>query len=220
MIDDLPRFVKVNENVKCSSTGRPGSCKQIDKNLKLELKWVHKTNGPDGQKRFLKLTCGKHVYTLSETQVVNMTAVADPLSYTIEKISRFVLLPAVIQFQQTEEQHYEYIYPYQATSLDKSVVYTTEIICDRPLKLLCFETHDVGVAVIDGPECITSGTNVALIPKGAGNQIVLLPEENSCDVYENTAFSTTIDNVVRRSPYVLDADLRNLTWLTKQPQQG
>lgn len=215
VIDDLPRFVQVKEPLECSLTGF-GPRKRIAKNTKLQLKWTGKMTGPDGRQRVLKVTCGKHVYTLLETQSVNMVAVEDPLTYTIETISRFVLLPAVIQFEQvdTDDQLY------QSSSAERSPICAADMIRGRPLKILCFETHDIGMAVINRRHSKPNDADIVVIPKGTGNQTVVLSEESSSDIYENTAFLTNVERAVKCSMYLLEADTQTTTWLTKYSQLG
>ena len=214
VIDDLPRFVLVKEELTCQPTGRLETIKSIHVGTKLELKWVGRVNLPGGQKRFLKLTCGKNVYTLEDKQAVKMTAVTDPLSYDIQQIGRFALLPTTIQFDKAVNAECT------RTAKVKPRLKLEDVILGRPLKLLNFETRDIGVAVIKRTCSSRNKVDIVVILKGAGKQTVILPDHHDTDIYENNAFSSNIANKIRRSLYTMTPTQSRPLWLTRHSQPG
>lgn len=184
IINDLPRFVQVEAELLCPSSGS-SKCEKLPVKTKLELKWVYSKNTKDGKMRFAKFTSGSKVYTLAETQSVQMTPLSDPRVYTIQEISRFALLPATIQFVEPAKEVTGGPFSWKHSSTHD----LASIICSGPLKLICFEVRDVGVATICG--MYKNDSDAMIVPAGACKQTVTLLPEKSTDTYSNVTLSSS-----------------------------
>lgn len=198
------------EDITLPATDGANKSKSIKAKTKLELKWVHQTRGPVGTKRFLKCTCGNNVYTFEEAQSVNMVAVADPCLYTIHQISRFALLPTVIKFTAKEKGRLKF----KGASQQKSLAHA---LLKHPLKLICFETLDIGVAIVGGD--YNNINEAAIIPKGAGNQKIVIQHNDSSDVYANAVLSPNRLSFIRNELYFVSICDPKPIWISRKAKK-
>ncbi|KAL4236512.1 hypothetical protein ACF0H5_004898 [Mactra antiquata] len=153
IIEELPRYVKVQEDFKALPVDEKTLRKQIQKQTTLEILQV--TSSPRTNKKQLIVSDGHEKYSLDETEHVNVTEVEDDKPYHLHDLVRYKMLPKVIKFA-AEAGHDVISYSYQNNTIDMAIV-------DGPLELIGFVDLEVIVGWIRDKSLKTYTT--ILIPR-------------------------------------------------------
>ncbi|XP_052774321.1 uncharacterized protein LOC128212950 [Mya arenaria] len=159
LIEDMPRRLRVNEDVMSVPPGGAGHNTLVPRGTVLNLKRVFTCEGVQN----LQCTFGTQNVSFKESMRVNFTAVDDDSEYTLAYIQKSNILPSVFEFicpKQSEVVHFE-----------NDIASSTLTTVEGPLELIAI--IQANVLVCWKREQKVKSYSTMIIPVSLGNTIAI-----------------------------------------------
>lgn len=204
IIDNPPRYVRVEETVRSNADGKTLGEYVPEKTI-LEVKSVLTEN----KNRFLVCATGQAEYKFKDTNLVNFTAVKDRKSYTLSETQAIALCPACVQF--------EMVPPNDVSFLDDNEALMMHTIVGGPLEVLDFPV--TAVLAILFKSKTDNERRIVIVPEALHSKMEVKIEKSSTQMTSFTRehFQNYHDHsTIRTSLYAIIFDPKEqnkLIWL-------